>query len=187
MAADLEAVKQLVENYASDVRNIFPVDRVVLFGSHAKGTATAESDIDVCFFLSSFGDMRRVDIIKELLGLMRKYKRFIQQEIQNGRFGLLWSYVLEYENSKNPFEVRHDSIIGWKEIAAKHIEETEDIITFGESLIKRGLKLYDALHVACAYYGGCDRFITVDKRILNSQINEIIIKNPIDFIRELEN
>jgi predicted nucleotidyltransferase len=90
MAADLEAVKQLVENYASDVRNIFPVDRVVLFGSHAKGTATAESDIDVCFFLSSFGDMRRVDIIKELLGLMRKYKRvhfepivFPTAEIQN--------------------------------------------------------------------------------------------------------
>lgn len=75
MATNVETVNRLVESYASDVSNVFPVDKVVLFGSHAKGLATAQSDIDVCFFLSSFGDMQRVDILKELLGLMRKYKR----------------------------------------------------------------------------------------------------------------
>lgn len=90
MATDLEAVKHLVENYARDVRDVFPVDKVVLFGSHAKGIATEQSDIDVCFFLSSFGDKRRVDILKELFGLMRKYKKicfepmvFPTIEIQN--------------------------------------------------------------------------------------------------------
>ena len=90
MAIDFETVKQLVENYASDVRNVFPVDKVVLFGSHAKGTATEQSDIDVCFFLNSFGDKRRVDILIELLGLMHKYKRvhfepivFPTSELQN--------------------------------------------------------------------------------------------------------
>ena len=90
MVVDFETVKRLVENYASDVRNVFPVDRVVLFGSHAKGTATEQSDIDVCFFLDSFGDKRRVDILIELLGLMHKYKKvhfepivFLTDEIQN--------------------------------------------------------------------------------------------------------
>jgi len=72
---DFETINRLVERYANDISNVFPVDRVVLFGSYAKGTDTAQSDIDVCFFLSNFGDMRRVDIIKELLGLMHKYKR----------------------------------------------------------------------------------------------------------------
>jgi len=48
---------------------------VVLFGSHVRGIATAQSDIDICFFLRSFGEMRRVDVLKELLGLMHKYKR----------------------------------------------------------------------------------------------------------------
>ena len=74
MATNFEAVKQLVENYANDVGDVFPVDKVVLYGSHAKGTATEQSDIDVCFFLDSFGEKRRVDILKDLLGLMRKYK-----------------------------------------------------------------------------------------------------------------
>jgi len=90
MATDFETVTQLVNNYACDVKDVFPVDKVVLFGSHAKGTATEQSDIDVCFFLDSFGEKRRVDIIKELLGLMRKYKGvyfeptvFPTSEIQN--------------------------------------------------------------------------------------------------------
>ena len=90
MAADFETVKQHVKNYAYDVHNVFPVDRVILFGSHAKGTATEQSDIDVCFFLSSFGNKRRVDILIELVGLMHKYKKvhfepivFPTDEIQN--------------------------------------------------------------------------------------------------------
>ena len=52
--------------------------------------------------------------------------------------------------------------------------------------MKRGVKLYDALHVACAYIGGCDRFLTVDKKLLNKPINEIILQNPLDFVREME-
>ena len=90
MATDFETINNLVANYANDVRNVFPVHKVVLFGSYAKGTATNQSDIDICFFLDNFGDKRRVDIIKELLGLMRKYKGvyfepivFPTAEIQN--------------------------------------------------------------------------------------------------------
>jgi predicted nucleotidyltransferase len=90
VATDIKAVKQHVENYARDVCEVFPVDKVVLFGSYAKGLATEQSDIDVCFFLSSFENKRRVDIIKELLRLMRKYKGvyfeptvFPTDEIQN--------------------------------------------------------------------------------------------------------
>ena len=74
MATDFEAVKHLVESYACDVSGVFPVERVVLFGSYAKGVATEQSDIDICFFLNSFEDRRRVDIIKDLLGLMRNYR-----------------------------------------------------------------------------------------------------------------
>ncbi|MCL2363434.1 MAG: nucleotidyltransferase domain-containing protein [Defluviitaleaceae bacterium] len=90
MVTDFETINKLVESYAMDVNELFSVDKVVLFGSHAKGEATAQSDIDVCFFLNSFGDMRRVDIIKALLGLMRNYERihfepivFPTAEIQN--------------------------------------------------------------------------------------------------------
>jgi len=104
----------------------------------------------------------------------------------SGEFEVLWSYVLEYENSRNPFETRRDSVQSWKEVASKSIRETEEIISCAEALMVHGIKLYDSLHIACAYVGGCDYFLTVDKQLLGKSISEIKVCNPIDFIRELE-
>ncbi|MDR1014002.1 MAG: nucleotidyltransferase domain-containing protein [Coriobacteriales bacterium] len=73
MAVDLETVNSVVRNYADDVRRVMPVDRAVLYGSYAKGSATEHSDVDICFFLGSFDGKRRVDVIAELLGLTDKY------------------------------------------------------------------------------------------------------------------
>ena len=74
MVADFEAVRGLAEEYAENVKRVLPVDRVVLYGSYAKGTATRSSDVDICFFLSDFNGKKRVDIIGELLGLCGRYK-----------------------------------------------------------------------------------------------------------------
>jgi predicted nucleotidyltransferase len=74
MVVDFETVRGLAEEYAETVRRVLPVDKVVLYGSYAKGTATRLSDVDVCFFLSDFNGKRRVDIIGELLGLCGRYK-----------------------------------------------------------------------------------------------------------------
>jgi len=43
----------------------------VLFGSYAKGTADAQSDIDICFFLANYGGKDRFTVLTELLGLVR--------------------------------------------------------------------------------------------------------------------
>jgi len=74
VAVDFETVRRLAEEYAETVRRVLPVDKVILYGSYAKGTATHSSDVDVCFFLSDFNGKRRVDIIGELLGLCGRYK-----------------------------------------------------------------------------------------------------------------
>ena len=74
MDANFEAVRGLVKEYADTVRQVFPVDKVVLYGSYAKGVATNSSDVDICFFLSDFNGKRRVDLIGELLGLCGRYK-----------------------------------------------------------------------------------------------------------------
>jgi len=72
---DFEAVTRVCRQYADDVRCAMPVDKVMLFGSYAKGTADERSDIDICFFLDNYGGKRRMDILKDLLMLMRSYKR----------------------------------------------------------------------------------------------------------------
>jgi len=90
MALDASSIIDVTKSYANDVCHVFPVDKVVLFGSYAKGTADEQSDIDICFFLDNYGGKRRVDIIGELLGLIRGYKGayfepivFPTSEIQN--------------------------------------------------------------------------------------------------------
>jgi len=54
MAVDTQTVSETIISYVADVKSAMPIDRVFLFGSHAKGAATEQSDIDVCFFSHSF-------------------------------------------------------------------------------------------------------------------------------------
>lgn len=101
-------------------------------------------------------------------------------------YELVWSYILEYENAQNPFEHRRKSILEWKSLSKYFIIENEEIISFAESLQKKGLKTKDALHVSCAKYACCDYFFTTDKGILKKKIDGITVINPIDFITLLE-
>jgi predicted nucleotidyltransferase len=73
MVVDISTVSIKASAYAAQVRSVMPVSKVYLFGSYAKGNASELSDVDICFFLESFGDKRRVDIIKELLKLTAGY------------------------------------------------------------------------------------------------------------------
>jgi predicted nucleotidyltransferase len=74
MAVDFEAVTQVCRQYADDVRRAMLVDKAVLFGSYAKGTADEMSDIDICFFLENYGGKERFDIMMELFGISHSYK-----------------------------------------------------------------------------------------------------------------
>jgi predicted nucleotidyltransferase len=74
MALDAKTINQTVSNYVSDVKNAMPIDRVFLFGSYAKGTADADSDIDLCFFLRDFENKSTFDILSVLCRMTRKYR-----------------------------------------------------------------------------------------------------------------
>lgn len=38
----------------------------------------------------------------------------IQDEIRSGCYHLVWSYILDYENSKNPYQDRREQIAKWR-------------------------------------------------------------------------
>ena len=61
-----------------------------------------------------------------------------------------------------------------------------DNVSEADDIISTGVKFYDAYHVACAIYAGCDYFLSTDKRLLKYQTDKICVINPIDFIREME-
>ena len=94
--------------------------------------------------------------------------------------------MLEYENMQNPFEIRKNSIIKWKDIAKLHVFENENILRIAEQMLEKGIKTKDAIHIACAADSGCDYFLTTDIGILKKNINVIEIMNPIEFIMETE-
>lgn len=114
-------------------------------------------------------------------------KLYIQAKIKEGLYSLVWSYIMDYENGRNPYEEKRRAISPWKQIASECIlEETEDILIFAESLSEKGIKTYDDFHIACAVYAKCEFYLTTDKKLLNTPVPEIKIVDPIKFVNEME-
>ena len=111
---------------------------------------------------------------------------FVQQAILDRTFELVWSYILDYENSANPYHDRKLSIAKWKAMAMLDIDVSESVVNRAGEIMRKGVKSKDALHVACAIEAKCHYFLTTDKRLLNTSFDEINVINPIDFIKILE-
>ena len=137
--------------------------------------------LDNCCYNRPFDDQTQLKIQLETQAKLQ-----IQNDIKCGKYKLVWSYIMEYENSKNPFNEKRESILKWKNIASESVLENKNIIEFAETLSLQGLKTYDALHISCAVEAGCDYFITTDRRLLNLQIENIKIVDPIKFVIDME-
>jgi len=138
--------------------------------------------LDNCCFNRPFDDQTQLRILLE-----SEAKLNIQENVRSGNHSLVWSYILDYENSKNPFQERREQILKWRNYAKDDIEETNDIILLAIENSKLGLKNIDALHLACAIKARAKYFITTDDGILKRRGNfqKIRIVDPIDFIKEV--
>lgn len=67
MARVPESIQELIEDYIIKLSKEIPVNKVVLFGSYAKGTVHKYSDVDIAVFSDYFKDMSRVDGIHMLV------------------------------------------------------------------------------------------------------------------------
>jgi len=123
--------------------------------------------------------------------LLRNYleseaKIYIQSEILEEKLELAWSYMMDYEISLNPFSERKNQILKWKNISVIDIDESENIISTAKIIMGKNIKSKDALHLACAIEAKSNFFITTDIKILNKTIDNIIIIDPIEFIKLIE-
>ncbi|WP_462270167.1 hypothetical protein, partial [Desulfobacter sp.] len=139
--------------------------------------------LDNCCFNRPFDDQTFLTIRLET-----EAKLDIQTKIKSGLISLGWSYILDFENSANPFIERKTEIQKWKNIASSFVQETDEILEKMNELTAIGLKHLDALHIACAISSQCQYFLTVDKGILKkrSAYPEIKVTDPINFIIEWE-
>ena len=134
--------------------------------------------LDSCCFNRPYDDQTNLNVHLET-----KAKIFIQNEILNKNFELVWSFMMDYEISFNPFLDRKIAFSHWKNIATVNVKPIEKNLLKGIEITQKNIKKKDALHIACAIEAECECFLTTDKKILNKNIQEIILINPLDFIR----
>lgn len=138
--------------------------------------------LDTCCLNRPFDDQTQIVVHLETQAIL-----YIQKQISQGIYDLVWSYMLDYENSKNLYEEKKRSISLWHDVSTvKILKSNEDILSYAEELELIGLTAYDALHIACAAYAECDYFITTDKKILNKSIDRLVAVNPVEFVSKME-
>lgn len=134
--------------------------------------------LDNCCFNRPFDDQSNL-----LNHLETQAKLMVQELVRSHQIELVWSFVLDFENNDNPYAERRERIAEWKRLACVDCELCNEIAERAEALMRFGFRQKDASHIACAVYTHTDYFVTTDKKILNKQCSEIVLINPVDFLR----
>ena len=140
--------------------------------------------LDNCTYNRPFDDQRQMRIFLEA-----QAKLYIQRLITGGKLALACSYMSLFENNDNPHEERHLSIADFFNYASLYIDydKAEKAEEKASVIMKDHIRNKDAIHIACAIEAGCDYFITTDDNLIKNYTgSEIIICNPIDFIKIME-
>ena len=139
--------------------------------------------LDNCCLNRPFDDQSNMKVRLEAEAVL-----FIQGKIAVHEIELAWSYIIDYENSLNPFDEKQSAIDDLKTFKTIDTNETGTILKNAAIIQELGLKTFDALHVACAIETGCDYFLSTDYPILKKLggFAKIKVTNPIELIRILE-
>ena len=138
----------------------------------------------MCCYNRPYDDQSQLKVSMET-----QSKLYIQTLIRAKKLDLIASYMLRYECSKNPFEMRRNTILdfitenAFAYVGDNHKEELEQTAA---EIMKTGIKFKDACHVASAIYAKCDYFISTDKRLLKYKTDKVKMVTPIEFVTEME-
>jgi predicted nucleotidyltransferase len=94
MANQKNGIKKILEQFVKETKKRIPVEKVILFGSYAKGTAKKFSDIDIAVISNKFSRMNELERIKLLLDCAHRIKHDLPVDIETFGFSLE-----EYDNA----------------------------------------------------------------------------------------
>ena len=136
--------------------------------------------LDNCALNRPFDDQVQERIRRESESVLE-----LRKLIELGRIELVWSYVIDYENYRNPFNDRRNGVEGWKGLASLEIAPSPDIDSGSLDLLALGLGDADSLHLTCAIKANADYFVTTDDAIIKRSEGfpgPLIVSNPIDLM-----
>lgn len=138
--------------------------------------------LDNCCFNRPYDDQTF-----ERVRLETEAKLLIQEAIREGRIELVWSYILDYENSKNPYSERSSQISRWCTRASVDIGATSQVLERAKEIQSLGIKNVDSLHVSSAVEGAASHFLTTDDTILKraKRIDGVVVVDPARFVDEV--
>lgn len=140
--------------------------------------------LDLCCFNRPYDDQSQLRVHLET-----EAKLSLQDKVRNGVCELVWSAVLDLENSKNPFVEHMHAISQWRALAVNHVMAGPEVMAIAGPLVASGVHAFDALHVASAVVGKADLFITTDDRLLKRvrHLKDVKVFFPADALAFLEN
>ena len=139
--------------------------------------------MDNCCYNRPYDDQKQLRISLETQAKLR-----VQEMIKDDEIELASSYVLRYENSKNPYEIKRRTIGKFiEDHTSVYIDETraEEDGKLAAEAMETGVKTADAHHAASAILAGCDYLLTTDDRLLKYSSDRIKIADPIEFIKRI--
>ena len=140
--------------------------------------------LDNCCFNRPYDDQSQLRI-----SLETQAKLHIQGLILSDCFELTSSYMLDYECSRNPHEMRRTTIRSFLDKnTVVYLDEAnykEQVDGLAKEITATGVKSADAIHTACAILANCDFLLTTDDRLLKYKSERIEIIDPIEFIKRI--
>lgn len=140
--------------------------------------------LDLCVYNRPFDDQHQLRIVVETLEFI-----FLLGKVIDGEIVTINSFVLEDENSKNPYIDRKAKIGDFLEIATEYVDYDEIIEDRAKELERYGIMGMDALHIACAEKARADFFVTCDDLLVkkwekNKEKVEVKVASLMEFIAE---
>ena len=129
------------------------------------------------------------DQTQRRISLETQAKLHVQEMIRKDELELVVSFINTYELSQSKLTSRRETIMEYVRDNASEFINSDDggqIKRRAEEIMKTGIKMKDAYHIACAERAGCDYLLTTDDRFLKYKTEDIYIINPIDFVLLLE-
>ncbi|UTC74840.1 hypothetical protein E4O03_11680 [Treponema sp. OMZ 792] len=133
--------------------------------------------LDSCCYNRPYDDQNYLPI-----SLETQAKLLVQLLIKEKRLELASSFILDYENSCNPYMDRKIAIKNFLDDNVSDYlgsEKSEEVIEKAKIVMAAGVKMKDSCHIACAEMMKCDYLLTTDKRMLKYKSDTLKLLDPI--------
>ena len=136
--------------------------------------------LDNCCYNRPYDDQNYLSI-----SLETQAKLLVQLLIKEKHLELASSFILDYENSCNPYMDRKTAIKNFlNDNVSDYVcsEKSEEVITKAEIVMATGVKMKDSCHIVCAEMMNFDYLLSTDKGMLKYKSDTLKLLNPIEFI-----